>query len=153
MPFPASNGSIPLTLDAAWALARNAASAVQGQCATYQAQVGTGTVSSQAVLNFMGVLAGLNVQLTQAAAVSGIAAYAQAQVGNPGLDVVGAFSAMQAALIAVVTWVKANFPKDGSSKLLFVQTDANGLLLYDTFISAQLAPLTALVVTLSATIN
>lgn len=153
MAFPASNGSIPLTLDAAWTLARNAASAVKGQCVTYQAQAGTGTVSSQAVLNFMGVLAGLNVQLTQAAAVPGIAAYAQTQVGNPGLDVAVEFSAMQTALAAVTVWIKTNFPKDGNGKLLHEQIDVNSQTVYDNFTSAQLAPLTALVTTLSATIN
>lgn len=154
MPFPASNGtSVPLTLDVAWASARAAASQIQAQCATLSAQIGTGTVSSQSITNVATVLAGLNVQLTTYAAVPGIVAYAQAQVNNPSLDVAGAFNAMQTALVAAVTWIVTNFPKDSSNFLQCLTFNAQGLLVWSTFTQAQLSGLATLLTALSATIN
>lgn len=117
------------------------------------AQIATGTVSSQSLLNIETVLAQLNAQLTQYAAVQGLAAYAQAQVGNPSLDVVGAFGAMQAALVAVLTWIVANFPKDSNGNLLYAQFNASGVVVWTNFTGAQLAPLSPLLTALSATIN
>lgn len=153
MPFPASNGSIPLTLDAAWALARSTAQQVQQQAQQLNAQISAGPVSAQIIVNSCAFFATLNVTLTQCAAVAGLAAYAQTQVGNPGLDVVGAFSSMQAALVAVGSWIMTNFPKDGSGNLLYVKFNASGVPQYLSLTQAQLAPLATLLTALSATIN
>lgn len=153
MPFPASNGSIPLTLDAAWALARSTAQQVQQQAVALNAQISAGPVSAQAIVNSCSFFATLNATLTQCAAVSGLAAYAQTQVGNPGLDVAGAFSGMQAALVAVGSWIMTNFPKDAASYLAYVKFNGAGQPVYDAFTQAALAPLAALLTALSATIN
>lgn len=153
MPFPASNGSIPLTLDVAWALARTSAQQVQQQANALNAQITAGPVSATQILNSCTFFATLNTQLTQCAAVSGIVAYAQAQVGSPGLDVAGAFSTMQTALVNVITWVVTNFPKDAASYLTYVKFNGSGQALYDNFTQAQLAPLATLLTALSATIN
>lgn len=154
MGFPAANGpAFPLTLDVAWAAARNAAAQIQAQCGTISGQIATGSVSSQSLLNSTGILASLNLQLTQYAAVPGLAAYAQAQVNNPSLDVAGAFNAMQTALVAVVTWVVTNFPKDSNGNLLYTTFNGSGQVVWVSFTSAQLAGLSALVTTLSNTIT
>lgn len=152
MPFPASNGSIPLTLEAAWAGARTAAQQVQQQATALNSQL-TGNVSSQLILNACTFFASLNTQLTQCASVGGLSAYAQAQVNNPSLDVAGAFTTMQNALVAVITWIATNFPKDGSNNLLYAQFNGSGQVVFTQFTSAQLAPLNTLLTALIATIN
>ena len=153
MAFPASNGSIPLTLDAAWSLARNAAQQVQQQSNALNAQITAGSVSGQAIVNSCSFFATLNVTLTQCAATPGLAAYAQAQINNASFDVTGAFNTMQAALVAVGSWIIGNFPKDGNGNLLYVTFNSSGIPQYLAFTQAQLAPLAALLTALSATIN
>lgn len=154
MPFPASNGSIPLTLDVAWAQARTAAASVQQQATSLATQIGAGPVSSQTILNYCSFLAALNATLTQCANVSGIVAYAQAQVGNPSLDVAGAFNTMQTALVAVITWIVTNFPKDTGNYLQAISgfTGA-GVPIWVQFTQVQLSPLQTLLTALAATIN
>lgn len=153
MPFPASNGSIPLTLDAAWALARSTAQQVLQQSQQLSTQISSGPVSAQIIVNSCAFFATLNVTLTQCAAVQGLAAYAQTQVGNPSLDVSGAFGSMQTALVAVGSWIMTNFPKDSGSYLTYIKFNGAGQPVYDTFTQAALAPLAALLTALSATIN
>lgn len=152
MPFPASNGSIPLTLEAAWAGARQAAQQIQQQAAALNGQI-AGNVPAQTIVNSCTFFATLNAQLTQYAGVSGLAAYAQAQVNNPTLDVLGAFNTMQSALVAVITWIVTNFPKDGSNNLLYAQFSASGQVVFTSFSAAQLSPLATLLTSLIATIN
>lgn len=147
MPFPASNGSIPLTLDQAWSGARLAAQQIQQQATALNAQIPNG-VSSQSILNSPNFFATLNAQLTQYAAVPGLAAYAQAQINNPSFDVSGAFNAMQTALVAAATWIMQNFPFAS-----FASANAQGFVVYTTFTAGQLAPLATLLTALSATIN
>lgn len=118
-----------------------------------QAQIGTGTISSQSLLNTSTVLAQLNVQLTQYAQVPGLASYAQTQVNNPSLDVAGAFNAMQSDLVTVLTWITTNFPKDVNGNLLYAQFNGSGQVVMTNFTGAQLAPLASLLGTLSATIT
>lgn len=148
MAFPASNGSIPLTLEGAWALARSAAQTVQQNAISLNAQIASGSVSSQAILGTCGLFATLNVTLSQCAAVPNLAAYAQAQVSNPGLDVAGDFNTMQTALVAVITWISQNFPSSA-----FLSFSGDGQPVYVNFSQAQLAPLAALLTTLIATID
>jgi hypothetical protein len=147
MAFPASNGSIPLTLEQAWSQARLAAQQVQQQANALNAQIPSG-VSSQAILNACNFFAILNNQLTQCAQVPGIVAYAQAQIDNPSFDVAGAFTAMQTAIVNTISWIAQNFPLSN-----FVSFSAQGLVQYTTFTASQLAPLSALLTTLSGTID
>lgn len=148
MPFPASNGSIPLTLDSAWSGARTAAQNVQQQSNGLNSQISAGPVSAQAILNSCSFFATLNAQLTQYAAVAGLAAYAQAQINNPSFDVAGAFNTMQEALVATITWIVQNFPVSA-----FLTFNGSGIPTYANFTQAQLAPLATLLTALSATIN
>lgn len=154
MAFPASNGAtFPLTLDTAWIKARDTAAAVKSQTDFLNGQITAGPVSAQNVVTTASVLANANVVLTSCAAVPGIAAFAQQQVNNASLDVAGAFTAMQNALVAVVTWIVTNFPKDGSSNLLAIQFNGSGQLVWSTFTQAQLSGLATLLTALSATIS
>jgi hypothetical protein len=153
MAFPASNGAaFPFTLDVAWKGARDAAYQLQQQCTAMNAQIAAGNVSAQNILAAMSFFVTINTQLTQYAAVPGLAAYAQAQVNSASLDVAGAFTAMQSALVAVGTWITSNFPVD-SSGFLQAQKFASGLPVWQTFTTAQLAGLVTALNALSATIG
>lgn len=153
MPFPASNGTtFPLTLDVVWTRARDTASQIQATVTNLAAQIATGTVSAQALLNAQSYFVNLNNQLTSYAAVPGLAVYAQQQVNNPSLDVAAAFTAMQNALVAVGTWVVNNFPVDSSGFLQAIKFNA-GQIQWVTFTSAQVAGLSTLLTALSATIG
>lgn len=152
-PFPASTG----TVAQAWTGATQAASSIKANALNMNAQIAAGSVSAQTLLNMEANFAALNTQLTGFAAILGTAAglaYVQAQVGNPTLDVAGAFNAMQAALVAAATWIMQNFPKDSANALIvYTGFDGSGAPIPNLFTSVQLAPLAALLTTLSATIN
>jgi hypothetical protein len=153
MAFPALNGTtFPFTLDAAWAGARNTAAQIKAQCTALNAQIAAGPVSSQVIINNLSFFATLNTQLTAYAAVPGLAAYAQQQVNNPSLDVAGAFTTMQAALVATGNWIVTNFPTDSSGFLQATQF-SNGQVQWANFTSAQLAGLVTQLNALSATIS
>lgn len=153
MPFPATNGdSFPMTLDVAWSAARNTAAQIQTQCANLNAQISSGSVSAQTVINVLSTFVGLNAQLSTYSAVPGLSAYAQAQVNNPSLDVVAAFASMQSALIAVGAWIIGNFPIDSSGYLQALRFNG-GTIQWATFSTAQLSGLAALLTALSATID
>lgn len=154
MAFPATNGAtFPLTLDAAWVRARDTASNIKSQSDSLNAQISAGTVSSQTVLNVTSSLANLNITLTSVASTPGLATYAQQQVNNPSLDVAGAFTSMQNALVAAVTWVVNNFPKDAGNYLTAIKFNGSGQLVWDSFTPAQLSGLATLLTALSATIS
>lgn len=153
MPFPAANGTtFPVTLEAAWMGARNTAAQIKAQASNLNSQIATGPVSSQVIINSLSFFVTLNGQLTTYAAVPGLAAYAQAQVNNPSLDVAGAFTTMQNALVAVGSWIMTNFPVDANGFLQAIQF-SGGNVVWATFTSAQLAGLTTALNALIATIS
>lgn len=153
MTFPATNGaSVPLTLDAAWAQARDTAAQIQVQANSLNAQIAAGNVNAQVLINAQTLFVALNTRLTTIASMSGIVAYAQAQVSNPSLDVAAAFTAMQNALIACGTWIINNFPKDTGNFLQAVSF-SGGNVVWATFSTAQLSGLATLLTALLATIG
>lgn len=153
MAFPSTSGSVPLTLEAAWQQARSVAASVKATANNILALIAAGPVSSIQLVGLPGYMNQQNTILTQCGAVSGIAAYAQAQVGNAGLNVPAAFSAMQTAMTNVSNWVTTNFPKDGSNNLLYQQYNGGGNFAYLSFTQAQLAGLVTVLNALVATID
>jgi hypothetical protein len=59
------------------------------------------------------------------AAVSGVGAYAQTQLGKPTLDIVAEYAAMRIQAVAVQDWIVSNFPKDGNGNLAVYAFDVN----------------------------
>lgn len=152
--FPSTTGSIPLTLEAAWAGARQAATQLNQQAIYLNAQIGSGNaLRSDILANSCSFFATLNIQLTQFAAVPGLAAYAQVQVGSPTLDIVAAFTSMQSAVVAIITWIVTNFPHDVNGNLLYVQFNGQGQAQYASFPQSSLTQLVALLTALQATIS
>jgi|SRR5581483_310673 len=153
MGFPATGGTtFPYTLDAAWQGARAAAAQVKQQATALNSQIAAGPVSAQVIIASLSFFVTLNGQLTTYAATPGIAAYAQAQVNNPTLDVAGAFTTMQNALVAVNNWITTNFPVDAGGYLQAIQF-VGGNPTYVNFTQAQLSGLSTLLTALSATIS
>lgn len=153
MPFPAAGGTtFPYTLDVAWASARSTAANVKQQSQTLFSQITSGPTSAQVLLNSLAFFVTLNSQLTAYASVPGIAAYAQAQVNNPTLDVAGSFTTMQNALVAVGTWIQTNFPVDAQG-FLQAQQFVGGVPTYVTFTTTQLQGLATALTTLINTIS
>lgn len=76
--------------------------------------------------------------MNTAAAVPGIAAYAQAQEDDVGYDVAAEFTAMINAVDAVVAEIESLYPVDGSGYLLDRQL-SGGTIVYRNFTAGQLA--------------
>lgn len=118
MAYPASTSVPAQTLDAVDRLALN----LKAFCQRRKAEMAAGNVPSTTIFDVVINLRSARSQLQAAASVPGIAAYAQAQKGNPSLDIVAEFTAMVNAIDGVVSWVVANFPKDGTGTYLLAQT-------------------------------
>lgn len=83
-----------------------------------------------------------------------IAAYAQTQLGSPGLDVAAEFTSMLNTATALRDWIFANFPKDvASGAWLIYSYDSAGVQTSLTFSSAELAQFRTNVDALLATIS
>ncbi len=75
-----------------------------------------------------------------AAGLTGIAAYAQAQLGGTSDDIPTEFGNMVSATTALQSWIVANFPKDVASGAWLLETsDATGARIPLTFTTSDLA--------------
>lgn len=153
MAFPSSNGSVQISLAEAWADARSSAANVKSRAQQASAASSAGTLTGDAVLSLSLFLADSKVQLQRDAAVSGIGAYAQNQVGDPTLNVTNEFNAMVAQIDTVINWIVANFPKDGTGKLLHQTIAATGRTVSAPFTAVQTAGLRTTLDGLIASIN
>jgi len=106
--------------------------------------------SSEEVFAAQKILRNLNVSLTEASAVPGIAAYAIDQENDAGYDVVAEFTAMMAAIDNAIATITAGFPKDASNFLLSHTFAPDGTLVARNFTPAQL---TAVVTAVQAVID
>lgn len=141
MAFPSSSGTKSDDLSRAWNLARDAAARAKASATSVRDVSAAGLIFAQAIVNLMSTLASVRDDLARAAAVTGIAAYAQMQVNDPALNVAAEFTAMTNAIDAVRTWIATNFPKDGSGFLLYHSFDAQGRVTSRTLSPAQTAGL------------
>lgn len=155
--LPAAGGG-PVTVSKAWEMATQEFGALYGQAQFLINAISQGDVRSDVIANSEVFLATINNRLTTYAALisgaSGGVAYVQGQNQKlANVDVVAGFQQMQAALIAAGSWIIANFPKDpATQKLLYVAFASDGTVTYDMFPQAALAPLSALMTALAATI-
>ncbi len=117
------------------------------QCANYQTAIGTGNVSASFIVNMYASFYAWGQSLAAYQAVPNVTAFAQTQLGT-GFDIAGSFGNMQTALANATAWILANFPSSGA-----LTVGTQGQIIYENFSSASLAPLTALITTLQATVN
>lgn len=149
MAFPSTNSTN--TLDAALRQAMGIAGDIKAKAQNLANAAASGLGGDQIVW-WPIYLTTQNNLLTQCASVSGIGAYAQAQLGNATFDIVGAFTTMQAAIVSTIAWISTNFPKDVNGNLLYVQY-GSGVFTYTQFTPGQLSGLVSALNALIATIN
>jgi hypothetical protein len=153
--FPSSSGTRQQSLVQAFGTLRDVAASVKSRSASLNAACAAGNVGSGALLDYATYLADAKLSLQAASSVSGIAAFAQEQIGDATFDIVASFTAMMAQIDATTAWFIANFPKDGSGFLLAKTFAAanNGRTQDRQFTPAQTAGLRTVLDALIATID
>jgi len=151
MAFPSAGGTRFL-LENAWTNALAAAGVLKAHAQALKAKSLAGPVPSTDIMDMVALLRDTKATFVQVAAVSGIAAYAQAKMDDPTFNIVTEFNAMTAQIDATRTWIVNNFPKS-SGYLLERSFDANGALVDRTFDTASLATFRAALDALIATID
>ena len=149
MAFPGTN---LYTLNDAFTGLRMLASQIRQQSLSLRSSSAAGPTGFPSILAYLQSLKAQRAKLATLAAVPGLAAYAQAQLGN-SIDIAAEYTAMLGGIDGCVTWMITNIPKDGSSYLLGAQMDGSGNVTDRTFTSAELAgfrtQLDALIATIS----
>ena len=112
---------------------------VRQRTSSFIAELAAGPVESVTVIQEYQNLGAARDRLNQAAALSGIGAYAQAAEDDPTYDVVAEIGVVVTAIEAALTWVDSNFPASGGY-ILFAQID-DGAVTNRSFTEAQTAGL------------
>lgn len=137
MTFPAS----AQTQADALAGARRTANTLKAFAQNVRGFMAASTVSANQVEQVMGEFKSAIETWNAAKAVSGIAAYAQAQYDDVTLDIAAEFTAMLSAAEGVRDWVIANFPKDASGFILKDKYEVDGAITVRQFTPVQTAGL------------
>lgn len=155
MAFPSTLGSKQESLAAAWSAARNTATTIKSRSQSLHDQCAAGDVSATTILDYATMLADMKYRLEQVTNVGGIAAYAQAQINDPTIDIAAEYLSMATQIDTTISWIITNFPKDGSGYLLAVQFsgDNSGRTVPRQLSSAQTAGLRTILQALIATID
>lgn len=136
MAWPASTQ----TLEKALANVNTQALAVKARLQQLVTDSAAGAVDRWRLVDVMRLLSQAIAMWNAASALPGMAAYAQAQVGNSQLDVATEFQSMVNAAQSLLNWIAANFPKDATSGAALVASlNADGTMTQLTFTTAQLA--------------
>lgn len=153
--FPSSTGTRQQSLVQALATLRGVAGQIKYRSSTLNAACLAGNVGSGALLDYAVFLADAKLSLQAASSVTGIAAYAQEQIGDATFDIVASYTDMMAQINATTAWFIANFSKDGNGFLLAKSFDPanNGRTQDRQFTPAQTAGLRTVLDALIATID
>ena len=135
MTFPTSDTHRSLAV--ALQQAQSQASSIKRICQNNSSAMAAGNVASDFIIALYDNLSGAKTVFQQSAAVTGIAAYAQAQIGDSNLDIVAEFTAMVGAITSAMAWIEANFPKDANGFLLAQTFDGAGGRTQRQFTSTQ----------------
>lgn len=126
MAFPSNTGTKDFDLQRAWDHARSWAGIIKREASNARAMSAAGTLASVHVLAIASALGDAKIEFARVSSVPGLAAYAQAQVSDPALNIVAEFSNMTAAIDATIGWIVTNFPKDAGGFLLAQTILASG---------------------------
>jgi hypothetical protein len=116
------------------------------------AEFASGATSAQ-VLSLLDNLRGLKAGLDEAKSIPGIALYAQAQEDDPAYDVATEFTAMLAAVDAVITEIVNTLPTSAAGFLELYTLNPDGSLTPRTFSGAVLSNLRALLDAVTASVD
>lgn len=131
--------------------AQNDAAQLKTYCQQVSTATAAGAVSANLLVEVFWRLVQVKERFDLAAAVSGMAAYAQAQLGNGSLDIAAEFTAMVAAVVATREWMITHFPSNGGY-ILKDQLTAAGVVVRQ-FSPAETAGLRTQLTALIATIG
>lgn len=152
MAFPSRTGSrksLRTALESVEALASGIKQAAQAMIADSAA----GNVTGRAVMQLMEEFSHINDRLNALKTTPGLAEYTQAQYNDAQLDIAAEFTKMQAALVACISWIQTNLPKDAGGRWLAVEEIIDGKRLDRMFAPATTAGLRTVLTTLAATID
>src|SRR6185369_15219509 len=107
MAFPANQALLQSALQEVQRLAAY----IKGVCTQNSALMAAGTVDANIVFGVLDTVR-LTIQRMDAQIIPGLQTYAQSQYNNAGLDITTEYNNMRAALVNVINWIVANFPKD-----------------------------------------
>jgi hypothetical protein len=139
------------TLDAALTQVLSLAAQLKAETQTVKALCAA-PLDATRLIQYQSFLADKADSFTALAAVPGLGAYAQTQLGDGTLNIAAEFTTMTNALTATRTWIGANFPKAASGELLERKFDAAGRTTTNMFSTAQTAGLATVLDALIATI-
>jgi hypothetical protein len=124
------------------------------QAANLSSFTAANNVSANAIIDIFHRMTTLRGVLDSAAAVPGIAAYAQSQYDDdPSYDVVAEFQAVRAQAQATIDWIVGNFPKaSGQDYILKDELTDNGIAVR-AFTPAQTASLRTVLDAFVATVE
>jgi hypothetical protein len=149
--------AFPSQTDAAtaWQVIRSTAAAIKARTAGLNSLSLAGSVGSSALLDYLDWLLDRRTDLSAYASTPGLAAYAQAQVNSPGLDITAEFNSMVGAIDNLRTWMTTNFPQNspGTAYLQSHTFDGAGRKVDRLFTTAQLATFRTNLQALLATIS
>jgi hypothetical protein len=108
--------AFPSQTDAAtaWQVIRSTAAAIKARSVSLNTLSLAGSVGSSVLLDYLDWLLDRRGDLAAYAATPGLAAYSQAQVNNPSLNITTEFNAMTGAIDNLRAWMTTNFPKNGT---------------------------------------
>jgi hypothetical protein len=156
MAVPATGTSRADNLSDVWTQARSMAAQLRSRAISLASSAAGPSTPASAVLDAATFFADAKAELLKASQVPGIGTYAQQQINDTTVNVTAEFNAMMAQIDNAVAVIMANFPKDGSGRLLFLTfaADNSGRNTSIAFMAAQMAAvktaLDALVATISA---
>ena len=152
MSFPSSDGT-RVPLGTALTQAVRIASHLRTTAESLRSAIAAGSVERRRVADLCDDYAAQDARLGIVAAQSGIVAYARGEFDDPALDLAAEFTAMRAALQAVITDIRTTFPRSASGALEERELDGSGRKVYRVFTGAQLAALDGLLATLIGAID
>lgn len=114
MPFP-SSGSSRESLATALARVRASAHGVKQAAQDLRTASAAGPIVARRIVHVMEEFTAAHERFNAIKTTPGLAAYARDQFADQGLDLAAEVSAMQSALVACVTWIQTNMPKDSAS--------------------------------------
>ena len=100
-----------------------------------------GNITASQIFQILDNLRSPLALINAAAAVPGIAVYAQAQTSDPAYDVVAEFTATVGVIQAVIDWIVANLPKDAGGFVQAYTIASNGDRTATVYTPAQTAGL------------
>lgn len=155
MAFPSSTGTKQDSLAKAWETARAVAAGIKQRGESLRAASAAGPIQVGGILDYATYLADQRLTLAKVAALSGIGAYAQDQIADPAINVATEFSGIMTTLDSTISWIIANFPKDGGGWLLATNfnPDNSGRTQWRTLSTAQTAGLRTALEALIAAID